>query len=70
MACISTAANELTSIGLVAVKKGFLDVGVQFLRAAKSRASVVQQPRLDNMLAAAVKVVRKSVSSAVSIFVV
>ncbi|XP_063871395.1 prolyl 4-hydroxylase subunit alpha-2-like [Scylla paramamosain] len=50
------SANELTSVGLVAVKKGFLDVGVQFLRAAKSRASVVQQPRLDNMLAAAVKV--------------
>ncbi|MPC27472.1 Prolyl 4-hydroxylase subunit alpha-2 [Portunus trituberculatus] len=50
------SANELMSIGLVAVKKGFLDVGVQFLRAAKSRASIVQLPRLENMLTAAVKV--------------
>lgn len=51
-------ASELTSIGLVAVKKGFLDVGVQFLWAAKSQASASQQAHLDSLLATAVKVVR------------
>ena len=60
MCHVIMAANELTSIGLVAVKKGFLDVGVQFLEAAKSRASASQLPRLDNLLATAVKVVRNN----------
>lgn len=53
----SSTVDELASIGLAAVNKGFLDVGVQFLQVAKARAAASQQSRLGNLLATAVKVV-------------
>lgn len=53
----SPTVNDLTSVGLVAVNKGFLDVGVQFLQVAKARAAASQQARLSSLLATAVRVV-------------
>ncbi|XP_050693506.1 prolyl 4-hydroxylase subunit alpha-1-like [Eriocheir sinensis] len=50
------SVNDLTSVGLVAVNKGFLDVGVQFLQVAKARAAASQQARLSSLLATAVRV--------------
>lgn len=53
----SPTVNDLTSVGLAAMNKGFLDVGVQFLQVAQARAATSQQARLSNLVATAVRVV-------------
>ncbi|KAG7160175.1 Prolyl 4-hydroxylase subunit alpha-1-like 2 [Homarus americanus] len=65
----SLSVSDLASIGLVAVNKGYFSVGVEFLRAARSRAATpahknhepwlredFSAQRLDSLLSTAVKV--------------